>query len=128
MRAGCCGAHVRWVAAMPPPTYRVMPWILVAASRARNSTGVGDVVGLDHDASGGGGGHSVENGAGRLVAGVRGTPGATVLTRTPPGPYSADQAGVSCSSAALVAVYMAANGLPTRASHEPMSMMTPFPR
>lgn len=54
------------------------------------------------------------------LPGVRVAPGARALTRTPRGPYSAAQDRVSCSSAASVAVYMGAYGLPTRAIHEPM--------
>lgn len=65
---------------------------------------------------------------GASLPGVRVAPGATVFTRTPRGPYSAAQLRVSCSSAALVAVYIATKGLPTRAIQEPMVTMTPLPR
>lgn len=50
------------------------------------------------------------------------------MTLTPRGPNSAAQVRVSCASAALVAEYIAANGTPTFAIHEPMVMIAPLPR
>src|SRR3984885_4664110 len=55
-------------------------------------------------------------------------PGATVLTRTPAGPYSAAQDFVSEWTAALVALYRADPAIPVRPLIEPTLTIAPCPR
>jgi pimeloyl-ACP methyl ester carboxylesterase len=116
------------VAEMPPSTSMMAPCIIDASSEATKATAAATSSGRTGTPAGVAAVICSITSLAASLPGVSVAPGATVLTRTPRGPNSAAQARVSCSSAALVAVYRAANGLPVRAIQDPMFTITPEPR
>jgi hypothetical protein len=96
--------QLRRVFVIPPSTSRTVPLTNAASSDTRKRTAYAMSTGRTGRPDTVMAVMVARTSAKSALPGVDVTPGATVLTRTPRGPYSADQLRVSCSTAAFEAV------------------------
>src|SRR5271170_771757 len=120
-------AGTDYTADHPPSTDSVAPVMFAASSLARNTTAAATSESVLARRDGTRASSGARYSANSALRSVMLGPGATVLTRTPRGPYSSAHDLVNEWIAALVALYRAEPPMPISPLMDPMLMIDPAP-